>query len=229
VSPVDAFQLVCLIMATLDDMLSIESGPLLSRSRRSGRWIVVGAPFAGAGLGVVARGWMRLITDDAEFSWSGTIFIIVAFAIAGAGHGVAWVVRRAGVRRRWSTTARVVAGVSTLPLFMGAGGMMLPTVFGASVASARTAWPRTARLAAALVAIPIPIIIGLDLVDRGLTPGVLLGMVLMIATYAVVVRSSHAIAAPIADGWRLPRIVRVVIAVALVIAVLLIVVLAVGL
>ncbi len=172
---------------------------------------------------------MRLITEDPEFSWSGTIFIVLAFTIAGAGHGVAWAVRRAGVRRRWSTTARVAAAVLTLPIFTGAGAMMLPTVFGASVAGARTDWPRAARLVAALVAIPVPIIIAADLVDNGITPGVLLGVVLMVATYAVVVRSSYAIAAPIADGWRLPRIVRVLTVVAAAIALLLVVFSAVGL
>ena len=188
-----------------------------------------GAPFAGAALGVVARCWMRLITDDPEFSWSGTIFIVLAFTVAGAGHGVAWAVRRAGVRRRWSTTARVAAGVLTLPIFAGAGAMMLPTVFGASVATARTDWPRAARLAAALVAIPVPIIIGADLVDNGITPGVLLGVFLMVATYAVIVRSSYAIVAPIADGWRLPRIVRVFTVIAVAMVVLFTVLSAVGL
>jgi hypothetical protein len=172
---------------------------------------------------------MRLITDDPEFSWSGTIFIVLAFAIAGAGHGVAWAARRAGVRRRWSTTARLAAGVLTLPIFAGAGAMMLPTVIGASVAGARTDWPRAARLAAALVAIPVPIIIGVDLVDNGITPGVLLGVVLMVATYAVIVRSSYAIVAPIPDGWRLPRIVRVFTVIAVAMVVLFTVLSAVGL
>ena len=190
---------------------------------------MLGAPFAGAALGVVARCWMRLITDDPEFSWGGTIFIVLAFTVAGTAHGVAWAVRRAGVRRRWSTTARVVAGLLTLPIFTGAGAMMLPTVFGATVASARTDWPRTARLVAALIAIPVPIIIATDLVDNGITPAVLLGAVLMGATYIVVIRSSYAIVAPIADGWRLPRFVRVLTLVAVAMVVLFAVLSAVGL
>jgi hypothetical protein len=102
-------------------------------------------------------------------------------------------------------------------------------VFGASVAGARTDWPRAARLAAALVAIPVPIIIGADLVDNGITPSVLLGVVLMVATYAVVVRSSYSIVAPIADGWRLPRIVRVFTVIAVAMVVLFTVLSAVGL
>ncbi len=81
---------------------------------------------------------------------------------------------------------------------------------------------------AALVALPIPIIIAADLVDHGITLGVLLGVVLMVATYAVVVRSSFAITAPIADGWRMPRALRVLGLVAAAIAVLFIVFSAVG-
>lgn len=214
-------------MRELSDVVVVESRP--SRRRRSGWWFVCGGPFVGATLGVVARCWMRLISDDPEFSWGGTIFIVLAFTIAGAGHGMVWAVRRAGGRRRWSTTARAAAGVSTLPIFAGAGAMMLPTVFGATLAVARTDWPRAARLAAASVAIPVPIFIGANLVEHGITAGVLLGVVLMVTTYAVVVRSSYAIVAPICDGWRLPRIVRVFTVAAVVMVVVVIVFSAVGL
>ena len=89
---------------------------------------------AGVALGAIARGWMRLITDDPEFSWSGTIFIVAAFGITGLGHGIAWAARRAGLRRRWSTVARIVGAMLTLPLFVGAGAIMLPTVVGAAMA-----------------------------------------------------------------------------------------------
>lgn len=216
-------------MSDLDALSMTESRTRPAKRHRPGWWIVVCAPLVGAALGVVARCWMRLITEDPEFSWSGTIFIVLAFTIAGAGQGVAWAVRRAGVGRRWSTTARVAAGILTLPIFTGAGAMMLPTVFGASLAGARNDWPRAARLAAALVAIPVPIIIAADLVDNGITPGVLLGVVLMVVTYAVVVRSSYAITAPIADGWRTPRTLRVLTVVAGAIALLFVAFSAVGL
>jgi hypothetical protein len=65
-------------MAALDALSTIESHPSPARRHHSGWWIVVVAPFAGAALGVVARCWMRLITEDSEFTWSGTIFIVVA-------------------------------------------------------------------------------------------------------------------------------------------------------
>ena len=89
-------------------------------------------------------------------------------------------------------------------------GIALP-VFGATVASARTDWPRAVRVAFAVLAIPVPIIIGADLVGNGLTVGVLLGVVLMVATYAVIVRSLNAVAAPIDDGWRMRRPVKILV------------------
>ena len=201
-------------MPALDDLSVIEPGTRLVGGRAPAWWIVLVAPVAGAALGVVARCWMRLISDDPEFSWGGTIFIVLAFTVAGAGHGVAWAARRARVRRRWSTAARVLAAVLTLPIFTGAGAMMLPTVFGATVASARTDWPRAVRVVFAVLAIPVPIIIGADLLGNGVTGGVLVGVVLMVATYAVIVRSLDAVVAPIDDGWRMRRPVKILVLVA---------------
>ncbi|HSP27099.1 MAG TPA: hypothetical protein VLN74_01030, partial [Ilumatobacteraceae bacterium] len=183
--------------------------------------IVLIGPFAGAALGVVARWWMRLISDDPEFTWSGTIFIVLAFTVMGAAHGLAWAVRRAGAGRRWTTVARVVAAVLTLPIFTGAGSIMLPTVFGASVARSRTDWPKAVRVLVLVLAIPVPIVIGADLVGNGVTLRSVLGAVLMVATYIVIVRSMHAIVAPIDDGWRLRRSVKVLTAVATALLVLL--------
>lgn len=182
--------------------------------------IVLVAPIAGAALGVVARGWMRLITDDPEFTWDGTIFIALAFTITGAAHGLAWAVRRAGARRRWSTPTRIVAAAMTLPLFTGAGALMLPTVVGATLAGARTDWPRPVRVIPAALAIPVPVLIAADLVERGITPPTVLGGVLLAATYAVIVRSLYAVAAPIDDGWRMHRGLRTLTVIATVLLVL---------
>ncbi len=178
--------------------------------------IVILGPLAGLVLGIVARLWMRLISKAPEFSWSGTIFIVLAFTVAGTGHGVSWAVRRAGARRRWSTVARTAAVVLTLPIFTGAGAMMLPTVLGASVAGARTDWPRTARVVAAAMALPMPmpIIIAIGLVGDGVTPRRLLGALLLVATYAAIVRSLHTTLASVDDGWRMPRLVRILVGIA---------------
>jgi hypothetical protein len=196
---------------------------------RPAPWVIaVLGPFAGTALGVVSRWWMRLVTDDPEFSWNGTIFIVLAFTIVGLGHGLVWAARRAQVRRRWSTPARMVAVVLTLPMFVGAGGMMLPTVWGASLACHRADWRRSGRVAAAAIALPIPIVITLDIVRGGITLGRILGLVLMAATYVIVVRSLAAVVAPIDDGWRMRRWLRIVLIAASVLLVLLVVVSAVG-
>jgi hypothetical protein len=184
--------------------------------------ILVAAPIAGAALGVLARGWMRLLADDPEFTVNGTVFIVLAFTIAGAGHGAAWGARRAGMRRRWTTPARVLAAVLTLPIFTGAGAMMLPTVVGASLATARTDWHRYVRVLAALVAIPVPVMLAVDLVDDGVTPGNVLGFVLLGGTYTVIIRSCHAVVSPIDDGWRIPRFARIWVVIALILFVFLV-------
>lgn len=161
----------------------------------------------GAVLGIVARWWMRLLTDDPEFTWGGTVFIVLAFVVAGAGHSVARLARRrAG--RRWSTVARVLGGVLTLPLFVGAGGMMLPTVLGAGLARWRTDWRRAPRVAAALLAAPVPVVLAIQVLSE--RPGLRTsgGLALLAVTYAAVVTSFGSVVAPLGDGWRVPRWLR---------------------
>lgn len=177
---------------------------------RTRAWpIVLAAPLVGAAVGAVARWWMRLVTDEPEFSWNGTIFIIGAFTVMATGHGLAWAARRAQLRRRWTTPARIVAAVLTMPIFVGAGVMMMPTVLCASLARHRRDWRRAIRVTVLLLALPAPIVIVVDIVRNGVTPGRLFGVVLFVATYALVVRSLGAVVAPIDDGWRMRRRLRI--------------------
>lgn len=173
------------------------------------RALSVGA-VGGAALGAVARGWMRLITDEPEFSWNGTLFIVLAFTIAGLGHAVAATSRYCRRRRRWSTFGRTVGAACTLPLFVGAGAMMLPTVAGGSLALWRTDWPRWARVLAALVALPVPVAIIVDNITGDRIVGRVGGLALLTATYAIVIWSVGAVAAPLGDGWRMGRLSRIV-------------------
>jgi hypothetical protein len=203
-----ALPAVRLVMHAITD-----ARPATTPRRRTWR-ILVAAPFAGATVGAivgaVSRWWMRLISDDPDFSWSGTIFIVLAFTVMGAGHGIAWAGRHSGGRRRWSTVARVVAAVLTLPIFTGAGAMMLPTVAGASLARWRTDWPRSARAVATLLALPGPIVVAVDIFGEGVTASRVLGAALLAATYVLVVRSLRAVVAPLDDGWRMRRWHRIV-------------------
>lgn len=186
---------------TLPPAVPRRPGLMLRALRAAGG--VVACAVAGAALGTVARWWMRLLADDPEFSWSGTIAIVVVFAVAGAGHAVAALARRA--RRRWATPGRVVGAVLALGLFGAAGAVMLPTVAGGSLALWRRDWPRWARALPAVVALPVPVSIAEEAVDAGLTTGRVLGFFLFLATYGVIIRAMQPVAAPLGDGWRMPR------------------------
>src|SRR5262245_32684167 len=82
----------------------------------------------GAALGLawraIARGWMRLISEQPEFTWSGTGYILGAATLLGLILGAAEAARRRGSRGAWRAAAAafallgVGAGVITLPLLV---------------------------------------------------------------------------------------------------------------
>lgn len=76
----------------------------------------------GAVWGVLARTWMRLISTDPEFSWSGTLIIIALAALLGAGVGLVDAALRAGRSRWWR-----LAVVPGLLLFLGPGILLAPS------------------------------------------------------------------------------------------------------
>jgi hypothetical protein len=158
--------------------------------------VVIGGVAAGAGLGVIARGWMRLLAEDPDFTTGGTVSIIVVFGLAGLGHAVAHTARARAWRRGATTLARVFGAFLTLPLFGGAGVVMFPTVLGASLAVWRPAWPRAARALAILVAVPAPLWLVAEVRRTGVAPAPVLGLVLLAATYALIVWSTGSIVAP---------------------------------
>jgi hypothetical protein len=138
---------------------------------RFGRWpaVVLLAAGVGAGLvsGVVARAWMRVISTDPEFSWSGTMYIVIAFGLFGAASGVALLARRwrPGLGR---VLGRIVGVVGVLPVFMGAGAMLFPTVLVGGMAVGQRTWPRWVRVVCgALAAAPIVAIWGGIVNDLG--------------------------------------------------------------
>lgn len=191
------------------------------RGARFAWWLPPAGLLLGLAVGGVARGWMRLISGEPEFTWSGTIFIVAAFGLAGLGQAFAATARRAGWRRLGTTAARVAGAMLTLPLFTGAGALMLPTV----VTGALAVWRplrRAVRVVLTLVSLAAPLFVVRGIIDElglGLRP--LLGTVLFAATYAVLVVAVGATAAPLADGWRVSRRLRVAgIAAAVLVAIL---------
>ena len=71
--------------------------------------------------GVAARIWMRLISDHPEFSWAGTLFILVLAGILGTGLGLLAAAKASGRRRWWR-----LALVPGLLLFAGQGMPFAP-------------------------------------------------------------------------------------------------------
>lgn len=115
------------------------------------RWLVGGLA-AGLAWGVVARLWMRFVTDVPEFSWSGTLFILGVTSLAGLSLGAVELLRRRGAGG-W----RLVPAVPAVVMFAGAGMVMAPTaVLGGLVLSGRG--PRWLR-GVALVPAAAPLVL----------------------------------------------------------------------
>ena len=77
----------------------------------------------GVAWGVVARVWMRLISTSPDFSWAGTLGILIAFGIVGVALGVIEAARQRGGSGWW----RLLYLLVPLP-FAGAGLPLLPAV-----------------------------------------------------------------------------------------------------
>ncbi len=184
------------------------------------RWWTVPLGFAlglllGAVVGALARLWMRLIAEDPEFSWAGTLAIVIAFAVFGGGQALSWTARRSGFRRPGSTAARIGAAVLSLLIFGGAGSIMLPTVLAGALAVWRTDWNRVARALAGLVGLPIPVLVVADIVGPfGWSARSLTGVAGFVALYAVVILALEPTVAPVLDGWHMRAAARTALIVA---------------
>ena len=164
----------------------------------------------GCALGIAARGWMRLISDDPEFSWSGTIFIVTGFTIFGLGQSIVTVARSRIDRRSTLTMARVIGVVTMLPLFMAAGAVMLPTVVGGGLAAARKGWHVAPRIGCLVLAVGPVTFVGRDLVDTfGWSVRSMCGFALMLAIYAAIIWATHFAFAAQNDDWRMSRRAKV--------------------
>jgi hypothetical protein len=183
-------------------------------------WFVPAGALAGCVLGVVARAWMRWISTDPEFTWAGTIGIVVSFGVFGAVQSTAAIARRRPVRPRLVASTRATAGVLSLGLFGAAGAVMLPTVLFGSVAVWRRGLSPVARAIFALLAVPAVVFVSVGIVDdHGRSLVSISAIAVFLAIYAVVIAATWPTTAPVLDGWRPSR--RLVVAVAVVIGALL--------
>lgn len=111
-------------------------------------WFLVG----GALLGGVFRLWMRFVSTEHEFSWSGTTYIVGVFAVLGLMAGLVEAARRRG-RTRGLIGLRAAGAVLALGLFMAAGATTFPTIVPGALALARSDWHRLIRIALAILAV----------------------------------------------------------------------------
>ena len=118
-------------------------------------------------VGVTARAWMRWISTKPEFSWPGTLSIVIGFGIFGAIQSTVYTVRSKR-RRKWLLVLiRILGTIFTLPLFVAAGGMMLPTVLTVSLAVWREKWKIWIRVLLSLFGFTIwVLIINSQIVDK---------------------------------------------------------------
>ncbi len=184
------------------------------------RWrtvpILAAGLFGGFTLGIIARAWMRLIAEDPEFTWSGTIFIVAGFTIFGFTQSIA-AIARWRTRRRWTlTVARVVGAVGSLPLFVGAGAVMLPTVVGGGLALTRVEWRRFVRVVCVVAAVGPLVFVTTELVGSfGYSLHTAAGFLAMLALYGTIVTATRYTIAAQTDGWQLSRKARIAILVIL--------------
>lgn len=149
---------------------------------------VFAALIQGFVLGVVARAWMRWISTEPDFTWSGSIFIVVAFTIFMVNQSLVRLLRQRFKSRRSVLLIRIGGVIFSLPIFGGAGGMMFPAVALASVAAWHTALGKRTRGVLLLLALIIPVIISNDIVsDFGWSFATIGRILLFVAIYSVVV------------------------------------------
>jgi len=171
----------------------------------------------GLALGVVARAWMRVIANDPEFTWHGTISIVVGFGVFGVLQANALRARHRSTGWRVSL-GRAGGGVGMLPLFVAAGGVLAPTVVLGGIVATRTTWRPWLRFVVGLAAcVPMAFVISGIVRDFGVSSHTWAGVAGVLALYAVIIGVvGVATFAARTDGYRLPRRLRVAGAVAVV-------------
>ena len=188
------------MMTDLAEPLALGTQRTRSPRARTLGMLVAGV-LGGLGLGIIARAWMRLITEDPEFTWTGTIFIVIGFMVFGLTQSIVAVARRRPKRRWKLTIVRAVGAVGMLPLFVAAGALMLPTVVGGGLAVARVDWHTLTRSIWLLLAAAPVLFVGSELIDAfGWSMQMVAGFVMMSAVYSTIIWATRWTFAPQSDS-----------------------------
>jgi hypothetical protein len=161
---------------------------MVSGAVKSAIKVILSALIKGFILGVIARVWMRWISTDPEFSWNGSIFIVMAFMIFMVNHALVKLLRQRFKGRRSVLLIRTSGVIFSLPIFGAAGAVMFPAVALASVAAWNPALGKRTRIVLLLLALIIPGMISNDIIsDFGWSIATIGRILLFIAIYSVVV------------------------------------------
>ena len=159
--------------------------------------IILAAAVKGVVVGVVARAWMRWISTDPEFSWSGSIFIVMVFMGFMVNHSIVRLLRQRFKGSRSVFLIRTGGVIFSLPIFAGAGGIMFPAVALASVGTWNTALGKRARGVLLLLALVIPIKISIDIIsDFGWSFATIGRILLFVSIYSVVILATKPTLSP---------------------------------
>lgn len=140
----------------------------------------------GALTGAVARGFMRLLSAEPEFTWSGTAFIIGIFTVAGLSFAAAYDLKLRHRSRWWKLLA-----LPSVMLATGAGMLLIPGVLGASLLMAGRRWVQVCGLLVlmAFVVASKPL---LGVSDAPFTLRMVAGIAVMLGCCAVVAAGARA-------------------------------------
>jgi hypothetical protein len=183
--------------------------PRAQLGRRPVVWTVLTGSAVGAAYGMALRAWMRFISTDPEFTWSGTAYIVGAFTVLGTMAGLATAARHRR-RRRSLLVVRGVGIVLSLACFVAAGAAMLPTIVPAALGRARTDWNHVLRIALVATGAATAVILSLFVTMTELPLGRLaLGTALYLALCCVEVELTARLYAPSLPTGTLRRPARV--------------------
>jgi hypothetical protein len=149
--------------------------------------VLLASFLAGAALGIVARIWMRFITTHSEFSWEGTLIIVIGFGVMFLGQAGVYLGRRSGVRQSGFVALRVLAIVTLVPLAGAAGAFAFPVIVFAPLAIVRTGWNRWLRLLLGVLALIPGVFVALQLFSELSAIRATIGVVWFALIYGVLV------------------------------------------